>query len=145
MKKICFFLLTLVVCFTTNAQSNHQKDAEQIKLLRNDLNKAIANHHTDDIANFIWDDYSIVRGNSTQAFGKEAVLRDWKKLFTDNKEVNYIRIPTEIKISINDTLAWETGTWQGFHTYSKGGNYSAQWKKKNNIWKLQAELFVALY
>jgi hypothetical protein len=30
------------------------------------------------------------------------------------------------------------------NTYSKGGRYSAQWKKKDGEWKLQAELFVAL-
>jgi hypothetical protein len=41
-------------------------------------------------------------------------------------------------------FAWEKGTWEGFNTYSKGGEYSAMWRKVNDEWKLQAELFVAL-
>jgi hypothetical protein len=55
------------------------------------------------------------------------------------------RTPTEIIISKNNPdMAWETGVWKGFNTYSKGGRYSAQWKKKDGAWKIQAELFVAL-
>ncbi len=129
----------------SKAQYNSLKDIEIIKHLRSDLNKAIQEHNAEAIENFMWNDYSIVRGNSTVSNGKEKVAGEWSKLFKDNEKINYIRIPTEIKISANDTLAWETGNWQGFNTYSKGGNYSAQWKKKNDIWKLQAELYVALY
>jgi len=42
-------------------------------------------------------------------------------------------------------MAWEKGTWEGINTYSKGGSYSAMWKKKDGEWRIQAELFVALH
>lgn len=59
-------------------------------------------------------------------------------------EALYIRTPTAIVISKNDSLTWETGHWTAEHSYSKGGNYSAMWRKTGNAWKLAAELFVAL-
>lgn len=49
-----------------------------------------------------------------------------------------------IVISSNDSLAWETGYWTAEHSYSKGGNYSAMWRRSGDSWKLASELFVAL-
>ncbi|MFX5603236.1 hypothetical protein ABTD90_22065, partial [Acinetobacter baumannii] len=74
---------------------------------------------------FWLDDMVLVRGNSTHLTGKDTIVAAWKKLFSENPKVLYIRTPTQIVVSKNDTLAWETGTWKAFNSYSKGGNYSA--------------------
>jgi hypothetical protein len=87
----------------------------------------------------------LIRGNSSHLTGKDTIVAAWRKLFNDNPTVNYTRVPTQITISNNDTLAWETGTWKAVNSYSKGGNYSAMWKKTNNSWKILAELFVSLF
>ena len=67
------------------------------------------------------------------------------RMFKETPKTYFERTPVEIIISKNNPdLAWESGAWKGFNTYSKGGRYSAQWKTKDGAWKMQAELFVAL-
>ena len=137
-----FFLLILN---TVKAQSNKLREAAVIRTSRDSSNAAIARHEIDGFAKFWLPDFIMVRGNSMITFGKENNIRSWSELFKTNPEVSYIRHPSEIIISDNDTLAWEKGNWEAFKSYSKGGNYSAMWRKMNNEWKLQAELFVSLY
>lgn len=99
----------------------------------------------DGISKFWLDDYLVIRGSGTIEQGKEANITNWRKIFKEAPQTNFERFPSEIIISKNNPdLAWESGEWKGFNTYSKGGRYSAQWKRKNGEWKLQAELFVAL-
>jgi ketosteroid isomerase-like protein len=126
------------------AQSNKQKDIAEIKASRTASNKAIAAHDIDGISKYLRDDFVQVRGNAGHLTGKDTIIKSWKELFSSNPNVKYIRNPDKIIISDNDTLAWETGKWIGINSYSKGGNYSAMWRKANKEWKLQAELFVSL-
>lgn len=145
MKKIilasCFLLILQIVTGQTPAST----DQVLIKSLRAASNEAIAKHDVNKLATFWTDDIVLVRGNSTHVTGKNIIISDWKKLFQDHPKVSYIRTPSEIVLSTNDTLAWETGTWKAFNSYSKGGNYSAMWKKTNIGWKIMAELFVSLF
>ena len=136
----CFFILQL-----TFAQTNTNKDVNLIKSLRTASNEALAKHDIDGMAKYWLNDLVLVRGNSSHLNGKATIIAAWRKLFNENPNVNYIRTPTQIKISKNDTLAWETGTWKAFNSYSNGGSYSAMWKKTNNSWKILAELFVSLF
>ena len=119
-------------------------DDQQIRSLREQSNIAIANKDLVSLSKHWLDDFSVVRGNGSQMSGKTAIIEVWKKMFAETPDVKFVRTPTEIKISSDKTFAWEKGTWEGFNTYSKGGEYSAMWRKVNNEWKLQAELFVAL-
>ena len=137
----CFFFM-LQLPF---AQTNTDKDVILIKSLRTASNEALAKHDIDGMSKYWLDDLVLIRGNSSHLTGKDTIVAAWRKLFNDNPKVNYIRTPTQITISNNDTLAWETGTWKAFNSYSSGGNYSAMWKKRNNSWKILAELFVSLF
>lgn len=85
---------------------------------------------------------TIDKGISTT--GKQLAITEWKNLFKTNKTVAYIRTPTTIIVGDNNIMAGETGTWVAKNSYSKGGNYSAMWRKVNGTWMLQAELFVSL-
>jgi ketosteroid isomerase-like protein len=142
--KILLFVLLLSFQLT-HAQNKNDKNIAAIKLAREASNKSIANHDADGISRFWYDNFVQVRGNSTWLTGKDTIVATWKKLFNENPGVIYIRTPSQIIISANDTLAWETGTWKAIKSYSNGGNYSAMWRKADNTWKLQAELFVSLY
>ena len=135
-----FFMLQL-----TFAQTNTDKDVILIKSLRIASNEALAKHDINGMSKYWLDDLVLIRGNSSHLTGKDTIVAAWRKLFNDNPTVNYTRVPTQITISNNDTLAWETGTWKAVNSYSKGGNYSAMWKKTNNSWKILAELFVSLF
>ena len=142
-------LIVLIFCvFNTcvvSAQNASSTQIEIIKAARATSNKAIASHDLAGISQFWRDDFVQVRGNAGFLSGKENILAGWKKLFDENQSVKYVRTPAQIIISTNDTLAWETGTWKAYNSYSKGGKYSAMWRKTNNNWLLQSELFVSLY
>ncbi|HTE09823.1 MAG TPA: hypothetical protein VK645_02620 [Chitinophagaceae bacterium] len=125
-----------------------QKNADQVAIIKSQRtasNASIAKHDVEGIAKWWMPDFVQVRGNATYLVGIEKVKQSWVDLFKTNPGTSYIRNPAEIIISKNDTLAWEKGKWIGIKSYSKGGNYSAMWRKVNNEWKLQAEIFVSLY
>lgn len=141
--KFIFFLFFAMSFHTVFSQAQH--DEQLIRKARQASNDAITRMDVEAISKFWLDDYVVVRGSGTMQSGKEANKEDWKKIIKENPKTYFERIPSEIIISKNNPeLAWESGVWKGFNTYSKGGRYSAQWKKKDGEWKLQAELFVAL-
>src|SRR5215510_10646492 len=140
-----FFIFLFILFFHhAFAQNTHNNDIATIKSNRAASNQAIAKHDVDGISKFWLDDFVQVIGRGTYDTGKENIAASWQTLFNSNPQVSYVRNAEEIIISDNDTLAWERGKWVGFHTYSKGGNYSAMWIKRNNNWMLKAELFVSL-
>ncbi len=127
------------------AYSQNQTDEELISKARQNSNKAIANRDVEGIIKFWLDDYLVIRGSGTIEYGKEANKINWSKIFLETPQTYYERFSSEVIISKNNPdLAWESGVWKGFNTYSKGGRYSAQWKRKDGEWKIQAELFVAV-
>jgi uncharacterized protein (TIGR02246 family) len=144
MRKLFSSLLFLQTVFFVSAQTAKDQVAI-IRAQRTASNAAIAKHDVDGFAKYWMPDFVQVRGNGTFLVGKDAIINTWNELFKNNPEVAYIRSPSEIIISKNDTLAWEKGKWKAIKSYSKGGNYSAMWHKINNEWKIQAEIFVSLY
>jgi ketosteroid isomerase-like protein len=120
-------------------------EEELIRKARQSYNEAISRRDVEGISKFWLDDYVVIRGSGSVEYGKEANKMSWSKMFSETPQIYFERFPSEVVISENQPeLAWESGDWKGFNTYSKGGRYSAQWKKKEGEWKLQAELFVAL-
>ena len=141
-------ILALIICISFVLPGYAQKIPDQAALIKSQRaasNVAIAKHDVAGIARYWLPDFVQVRGNASHLVGKDSVTASWSALFASNPEVSYTRNPSEIIISKNDTLAWETGKWTAIKSYSNGGNYSAMWRKKNNEWKLQAEIFVSLY
>ena len=145
MKGIIFLFGLFLMVQLTFAQKITNKEVMLIQSLRSASNEALAKHDVDGMSNYWLDDLVLIRGNSSHLAGKDTIVAAWRKLFKDYPKVSYIRIPAQITISDNDTIAWETGTWKAFNSYSNGGNYSAMWKKTNNSWKILAELFVSLF
>jgi ketosteroid isomerase-like protein len=142
MKTILFAIFLISFQF---AWSQNQNDEALIRKARQSSNAAIANRDVDGITKCWLDDYLVIRGSGVIETGKEANEANWVRLFKENPKTYFERIPSEIIISKNNPdIAWESGVWKGSNTYSKGGRYSAQWKKKDGEWKIQAELFVAL-
>jgi ketosteroid isomerase-like protein len=141
--KTMLFTILLISCQLVFSQTKNEE--ESIRKARQTSNEAIARQDIDGISKFWLDDYLVIRGSGTIEQGKEANIINWKALFKEAPKTAFERFPTEIIVSKNNPdLAWESGEWKGFNTYSKGGRYSAQWKRKDGEWKLQAELFVAL-
>ncbi|MEP7322379.1 MAG: nuclear transport factor 2 family protein [Saprospiraceae bacterium] len=144
MKKLLLIYFSLFTTLTIRAQTE-TPDVQLIKESRAASNLALAKKDIKELSKFWLDDFIQIRGNGTFLVGKDTIISTWVDLFKSNPTTSYIRTPNEIIISVYDpTMAWEKGTWEGINTYSKGGSYSAMWKKKENIWKIQAELFVAI-
>lgn len=139
---ICFLLL-----LSSSAIAQTKITDEQIiRDLRKASNLAIANKDVAGLSKFWLHDFVQVRGNGTYLAGKDTIIKAWQDTFKTKPETSFIRNPTEIIVNdVDGTMAWEKGTWQGINTYSKGGSYSAMWRKKEGEWMIQAELFVALH
>src|SRR5579872_3109175 len=126
------------------AQQNTNDDIATIKASRKASNAAIARHDIDGISKYWLPDFVQTIGRGSSLTGKDTIISSWKQLFRTNSSVLYVRKPVQIIIGDNGVMAWETGTWQAKNSYSKGGKYSAMWRKIDGQWKLQAELFVSL-
>jgi ketosteroid isomerase-like protein len=126
------------------AQSNRDIDIAVIKASRASSNAAIARHDINGLSKFWLTNFVQTIGRGTSSTGKDTIIAAWRALFKTNKDVLYVRTPTEIIIGDNGIMAWETGLWTAKNSYSKGGNYSAMWRKIDGKWQLQAELFVSL-
>jgi ketosteroid isomerase-like protein len=138
-------LFTLVFSFHFIAgQDKSDESITIIKSLRKASNECILKRDADCLSESYLKDFVLIRGNGTHVTGKDTVMAIWKEMFKENPEVSFVRSPTEVSINDQNVMAWETGTWTGTNTYSKGGNYSAMWRNTDGVWKLQAELFVAL-
>ena len=142
MKSILFtiFLVSFQYAF-----SQIQSDEELIRKARQNSNEAIAKRDVEGIIKLWLEEYLVIRGSGVIEHGKEANKTNWMRIFKETPKTYFERIPSEIIISKNNPdMAWESGVWKGFNAYSKGGRYSAQWKRKEGDWKIQTELFVAL-
>ena len=144
MKKFTGFFFLMLLSTSVFAQHTKKDNESIIRSSRATSNEAIAKRNVEGIAAYWLPDFVQVRGNGSHLVGKDTIMSLWRKTFKENPAVNFIRNPAEVIVSATDTLAWENGTWIGVNTYSKGGKYSAMWRKRKGIWKLQAELFVAL-
>ena len=145
MKNGSLVYLLLALSHAAIAQTK-AKDEQTIRDLRKASNLAIANRDVAGLSKFWLDDFVQVWGNGTYLAGKDTIIKVWKDMFSTKPETSFIRTPTEIIINdVDGTMAWEKGSWRGINTYSKGGSYSAMWRKKDGEWKIQAELYVALH
>jgi ketosteroid isomerase-like protein len=142
-KSLVILMLLLPVQITV-AQESEQGDIAIIKASRVSSNRAIAKHDIDGMSKYWLADFVQTIGRGTSLAGKDTIIASWKKLFSTNPTVLYVRIPGNITIGNNGIMAWETGTWTAKNSYSNGGNYAAMWRKINGTWQLQAELFVSL-
>jgi uncharacterized protein (TIGR02246 family) len=140
---VIYFLLLLTQ--PTVAQTKIIEE-QIIRDLRKASNLALAKKDIAGLSKFWLNDFVQVRGNGSYLAGRDTIIKVWQDTFRTKPETSFIRTPTEVAVNdVDGMIAWEKGTWQGINTYSKGGSYSAMWRKKGGEWKIQAELFVALH
>lgn len=121
----------------------HQDDS-MIRAYRSATNEMMANHSARAMGRYWMPDYTRMSGSGVVTIGKDNAVAEWTKLFIDQPTISYIRTTDSVEVSENGNYAWESGKWIGINTKSKGGNYAAQWVKKDNIWKIQSEFFITL-
>ena len=145
MKKHLFIFILLFAGKYTVAQDTIKvQDDSLIRASRARTNEFIASHDVAGMARYWLRDYVRISGNGDLLIGKDSAVAFWTRIFKQQPTIYYVRTPAEIIISEDGLSAWESGTWTGMNTKSKGGNYAANWIKQDNIWKLQSELFTTL-
>jgi ketosteroid isomerase-like protein len=130
----------------TSARLVQSDERAAIRSARLAQNAAIARRDLDSVATFWTGDVTVRAGLGRALSGKRAYLA----AFIADSGMRYERLPTEIVVSSQWPLAYETGQWEGRLTsVSSGapvlrGRYSAQWVKAGGRWLIRSEVFVAL-
>ena len=129
---------------TDSIKEIRRLDDSLIRASRIAINEFMANHDARGMGRYWLYDYVRISGSGNLTAGKDSAVAYWTKVFKEQPTIFYVRTPVEITVSDNGLTAWENGTWKGVNTKSKGGNYSAQWAKRDNIWKMQSEYYITL-
>lgn len=132
-----------------NRKSQLSKNELAIYEQREKSNQALANRSLEEISSFWTEDILITTGNGTLLAGKEKIKGFLQDVYQKMPEVVYERTALDLKINEKKGLAWESGTWIGYHVGKKEsavarGNYSAMWTEEGAGWKIKSQLFVEL-
>ena len=99
-------------------------------------------------ATFWTNDVTIRRGLGAGLAGANAYKAILERVPIPDTALVYERVTTDVNVSPQWPLAFETGTWHA-RIGGKGpdvitGRYSAQWVKRDGRWLIRSEVFVAL-
>ena len=140
-------VLVLVSMVCTGRGIRAQTDEQAIRDSRARSNAAIAAHDVAGIARAWVSDIHIVTSTSAQTTGSQANQQRMAAQFKNRPDTIYVRTPGTIDVYGPWNVASERGEWIGRWTdpdgkLEIGGTYLAQWRKVNNQWLIQAELYV---
>jgi ketosteroid isomerase-like protein len=130
-------------------QSVAAADEQAVRAARMAQNEAIRSGDVDRVAEFWTEDVEIRRGLGPLIVGRDAYRLLWVNTGDPDSALVYQREPATVTISSAWPLAYESGTWAG-HLGGVGGpaviggNYAAQWVKREGHWLIRGEVFVAL-
>lgn len=124
-------------------------DRSAIETARVSQNRAMAAGNLDSAAGFWTEDVTIRRGLGQPVVGRAAYRALLIRSGAGDSSLVYQRRTTEVVVSPQWPLAFESGTWAGRVGSATGpaaimGRYSAQWVKRDGRWLIRSEVFVAL-
>jgi len=131
------------------AQDMPTADEAAIRQQREVSNQGIAERVSEAFLGTLMPDYHVVTSANLQLAGHAAQRQMIEQVFSKYPDASYVRTPVKIEVNPAIGAAAETGTWVGTWT-SAGrqvemhGSYFAKWRKIEQRWLLQAEIFVAL-
>lgn len=143
-------LMTFSTASVVAAQSS---DASAVRAARAAQNEAIAAGDLELVTSFWTDDITVRRALGGSVAGRTAARAAFEPpagaAATTTTRIVYRRSPSDVEVSAQWPLAYETGVWEGREGSRDGpviigGRYSAQWVQRNGRWLIRAEVFVAL-
>ena len=113
-------------------------------------NDAIARQDVRGIVSFLDDEFQITVSNGSFLSGVEEMAAAFAQQFKQFEDATYVRTTESVEIGSSAPLAYESGTWVGTWTATRGplrtgGRYSAYWRRVDGSWKIHSELFVTLF
>ncbi|MCP3732695.1 nuclear transport factor 2 family protein [Sphingomonas sp. MG17] len=119
-----------------------------IRLQRAAFNRALAAGDLPAIGPILASTAILVAGTDSAALsGRAAQLAAWKREFAAPSRSIYVRTPHTITVSPVKPIAFEQGDWTGTTlggVHQAGGIYTAKWRKRDAVWRIEAELFLTL-
>lgn len=130
----------------TPAQAAPEAERE-IRAQRTAFNRAIAAADLNAIAEVLADNVQMITGSdSIHVAGKQAHLDRWAEGFKDPNRLVYVRTTTQVTVSPILPIALEYGHWRGTPTAKPndwiGGDYTAKWRRIDDIWRVEVETYV---
>jgi len=143
---LVFVLLAVSSNFSGSQASG---DEQTIRRLRAEFNRAIAAHDAGSLPKFWREDLHVTTGVGKQLAGSAAVRAAFEAIFADETFITYTRTPDKVVLSASGIRAAESGHWLGEWKKTDGkmelrGTYLAMWRKENEQWRIQSELYVSL-
>lgn len=119
-----------------------------IRLRRAAFNRALADANLGAIGPLLAAQAVLVTGtDSAVLYGRKAQLLAWKREFAAKDRTIYTRLPDRIEVSAVESIALEHGKWQGIAASGQSlasGCYAAKWRKFDDAWMIEAEIYLTL-
>jgi ketosteroid isomerase-like protein len=151
-------LMTLAASDDVNAQPTDapSADARAVRAARAAQNDAIVAGDLEAVTAFWTEDVTVRRALGSPVAGRAAARAAFEPpagtppagSATTPPRIVYQRIPSEVQVSTQWPLAFESGVWEGREGTANGpiiigGKFSAQWVKRDGRWLIRSEVFVA--
>jgi ketosteroid isomerase-like protein len=120
-----------------------------IRSCRAAFNRSLADADLAAIGPILAPNVVLVTGTDSAVIsGRKAQLQAWKREFSAQDRILYVRTPNMIVTSSVEPIAHEQGKWRGTLSSTGellvSGDYSAKWRKVEQDWIIEAEIFVTL-
>jgi hypothetical protein len=124
-------------------------DENAIRQQRRRTNKLIADHEAERLRPFFDAEVTVIAGDGSVIAGIDALIDRFAAFFSDPTFITFDRKTETVVIDKKMIRASERGDWvASWHgpsgTMTSGGQYQAVWKKAQNQWVLESELYIAL-
>ncbi len=148
-KLIAGSALVMFIFLLDSSGKQTSVDEQTIRRLRAEFNRAIAAHDAGTLPKFWRGDFNVTTGAGRILSGRDAVRAAFETIFADPTFIAYTRTPARVELSASGVRAAESGHWLGQWKKPDGmmewrGNYMAMWRKENDQWLIQSELYVSL-
>ena len=154
MNRLLIFLLLVSLVAVPHylfAQHNPAVSADKSAILaaRAQSNQAIEARDLAGFGRTMLATINVTRGSGSHVTGRDSVLASVAGQFRDPNFLGYVRQTDSIQVSTMNPLAAEHGHWTGRFRHPDGiqtitGTYLSMWRKTDDGWKIQSELFVSL-
>lgn len=151
MKRILATLISILLLAHALHICAESNDADESAIIqqRQISNLSIAERDIETFLDTLMPDYHVVTAANLQLYGHQAQREMMERVFSEYPDASYVRTLIMLDFNSAHDTAAEIGSWTG--KWSKGdkqveleGSYFAKWRKVENRWLLQAEIFVSL-
>jgi ketosteroid isomerase-like protein len=139
-------LFLILVSTSVFGQTTTSSSAEQIRSLRQEIDKAFQRHDAKQLTTLVSSDCHFT-APTVHIDGSDALERSHASLFTRRPDVIFTHYPNRVVVNENWDVASEQGDWIERWTEKDGvtelrGIYLTMWKREGGHWREYSETIV---